>query len=645
MKKTLIAAALLSLAGVTAQAQDTAAGPRPAPATPPIAEPRDLAYPGTLKLYVDATDLDRHIFRVHETVPVEGGRRLTLLYPQWLPGNHSPSGRIDALAGLTISAAGRRLEWTRDVVDVYAFHVDVPTGADALDLDFQFVSATDASQGRIVMTPAMLNVQWNSLALYPAGWYASRIPVEASVRLPNGWGYGTALETALRDGSTATFKPVPFDTLVDSPMFAGRWFRQVDLDPGAKKPIRLNLIADRPELLDATSAQIDAHRRLVRQADSLFGSRHYDHYDFLVALSDQIGGIGLEHHRSSENRVAPKYFLDWDKSSAGRDLLAHEYAHSWNGKFRRPADLWTPNFNVPMRDSLLWVYEGQTQYWGYVLAARSGLLSREQTLDALALSAAVYDQRVARQWRALQDTTNDPIIAQRRPLPWRSWQRSEDYYAEGMLVWLEADTLIREKSGGQRSLDDFAKRFFGVADGRWVPLTYQFDDVVAALNAVQPYDWASFLRQRLDEHADGAPLTGFARGGYELVYTDKASEFFKNSEKLRKVVDLSYSLGFTVTAKDGKLGEVIWDSPAFKAGLSVGVQLIAINGDAYDADRLKEALIAAQSAGEPLELLVRDGDRYRTVAIDYHGGPRYPSLQRIKNVPARLDAILAPRAQ
>ncbi|MGH8444165.1 MAG: M61 family metallopeptidase, partial [Solimonas sp.] len=502
---------------------------------PAIAEPQDVAYPGTLKLAVDATDLERHIFRVRETIPVEGGRRVTLLYPQWLPGNHSPTGRIDALAGLTIMAGGQRLEWTRDVANVYAFHVEVPQGAQALDVEFQFVSATDDKQGRIVMTPVMLNVQWNAVALYPAGYYASRIPVEASVRLPEGWGYGTALETRGVAAGVTSFKAVPFDTLVDSPIFAGRWFRQIDLDPGARRPVRLNLVADRPELLDATPAQIDTHKRLVQQTDRLYGARHYDHYDFLVALSDEIGGIGLEHHRSSENRVTPKYFSDWDKSFAGRDLLAHEFTHSWNGKFRRPADLWTPNFNVPMRDSLLWVYEGQTQYWGYVLAARSGLLSKEQTLDALAVTAAVYEQRVARQWRALQDTTNDPIIAQRRPIPWRSWQRSEDYYSEGQLVWLDVDTLIREQSRGRKSLDDFARAFFGVEDGRYVPLTYRFDDVVATLNAVQPYDWTTFLRQRLDEHAAGAPLDGLKRGGYELVYTDTATEYFKNLEKLRKI--------------------------------------------------------------------------------------------------------------
>ncbi|WP_028007290.1 M61 family metallopeptidase [Solimonas flava] len=643
MKKTLLASALLcSVAAVHAEAPL----PVPAPLPPAIAAPQDRPYPGTIRLQVDATDLERHVFRVRETVPVAAPGRLTLLYPKWLPGNHSPSGRIDSLAGLTVSAAGRRLEWTRDTADVYAFHVEVPDGVAALDLEFQFVSPTEDKQGRVVMTPAMLNLQWNAVALYPAGWYTSRIPVEASVRLPEGWGYGTALEAAASADGTTTFKPVPFDTLVDSPMFAGRWFRQIQLDPpGAAHPVRLNLVADRPELLDATPAQIETHERLVQQADRLFGARHYDHYDFLVALSEELSGIGLEHHRSSENRVAPKYFSDWDKAYVGRDLLAHEYTHSWNGKFRRPADLWTPSFNVPMQDSLLWVYEGQTQYWGYVLAARSGLLSREQTLDAIAMTAAYYDRLAGRQWRALQDTTNDPIIAGRRPIPWRSWQRSEDYYSEGQLVWLEVDTLIREKSGGRRSLDDFARAFFGIDDGRWVPATYRFDDVVAALDAVQPYDWATLLRQRLDEHAAGAPLDGLRRGGYELVYTDTPSDYFKTAEKRRKVTDLSDSLGFTV-GKEARLGDVVWGGPAYAAGLAVGVQIVAVNGFAYEADELKDAVRRAAAPGAaPIELLVRDGDRYRTVKLDYHGGLRYPHLQRLKGTPARLDAILAPRGK
>jgi predicted metalloprotease with PDZ domain len=603
-----------------------------------IAVPKDTPYLGTIRLSVDATDIGRHIFNVQETIPVRAGESMVLLYPQWTPGNHAPSGRVDKLAGLMIQANGARVPWVRDSVDVFAFHVDVPAGTTKLDVAFQFTSPTDTNEGRVVMTPDMLNLQWTAVALYPAGYFARQIMVDPSVRLPEGWEFATALETAASNGGVTTFKPVSFDTLVDSPMFAGRYFKRLDLDPGGRAPVHLNIVADRADLLEVKPEQLEAHRALVQQAYKLYGLHHYDHYEFLLALTDHMGGIGLEHHQSSENATVPTYFTEWDKNADARDLLPHEYTHSWNGKFRRPADLWTPNFNVPMRDSLLWVYEGQTQYWGFVLSARAGLLTKQQTLDAIAATAAVYDHRVGREWRAMQDTTNDPIAAMRRPLPWRSWERSEDYYSEGQLMWLDADTLIREKSGGQRSLDDFAKAFFGVNDGSFVPATYVFEDVVKALNTVQPYDWATFLRARLDGHGPGAPLDGIARGSYKLVYTDTPSSYFKDAEVRRKVTDLTYSLGMTIAA-EGKLSDVLWEGPAYKVGLTVGTQIIAVNGIALDADQLKSA-IKAKAA---IELLVKNGDRYRTVKIDYHDGLRYPHLEREGSAAASLDQILTPR--
>ncbi len=643
MKVFFLRACVMTLVLGSAAAQEAGA-PQAAAIPPEIAAPRDLPYPGTIRLSVDATDVDHRIFRAHETIPVAGPGPLTLLYPQWLPGEHGPNGPIDQFAGLTVHAGGQAVEWKRDTVEISAFHVTVPAGVQQLDLDFQFVTPIEGKVGRIVVTPNMLNLEWNTVVLYPAGYFASRITVDADLKLPESWGFGTALEAAATDRNVTRFKPVSLDTLVDSPIFAGRYFKQLDLDPGAAVPVHLNLVADKAALLEVKPEQLAIHRALVQQAYKLYGSRHYDHYDFLLALTDNLGGIGLEHHRSSENSVVPKYFTDWEASFVGRDLLAHEYTHSWNGKFRRPADLWIPNFNVPMRDSLLWVYEGQTQYWGYVLAARSGLLTKQQVLDALAAVAAAYnDNRAGRAWRAMQDTTNDPIIANRAPLSWPSWQRSEDYYSEGQLIWLDADTLIREQTKGTKSLDDFARAFFGIADGRFTPVTYTFDDIVQALNGVTPYDWAGFLRSRLDGHGPGAPLDGFRRGGYQLVYTDTASEYSKGVEKLRKGTDFTYSLGLTV-GKEGALTAVAWDGPAFKAGLIPGTQLVAVNGTAYDADDLKDVLKAAASPGAaPIELLVKNGDRYRTVSIDYHGGLRYPHLERIADVPSRLDDILTAR--
>jgi predicted metalloprotease with PDZ domain len=606
-----------------------------------IVAPKDTPYPGTIRLAVDATDVTRHIFRVRETIPVGSGP-LTLLYPKWLPGTHRPDGRVDALAGLVIKADGERVRWVRDMIDVYAFHVDVPAAAKTLELEYQFLSAGDGNEGRIVTTPEMLNLQWTSVALFPAGHFVGQITFEPSIRLPDGWQFATALETASASGASTTFKPVSLETLADSPMFAGRYVKRVDLSTPGLPPVRLNVFADRADLLEAKPEHLDAHRALVTQADRLFNSHHYDRYDFLLALSDRMGGIGLEHHRSSENATAPTYFSEWDKVPDTRQLLPHEYAHSWNGKFRRPADLWTANYSEPMRNSLLWVYEGQTQYWGYLLAARAGMLSKEQALDALASTAANIQLRPGREWKSLQDTTNDPIIAARRAIPSRSWQRSEDYYAEGALIWLDVDTLIRELSDGTRSLDDFARAFFGIKNGQWVAETYDFDAVVETLNAVQPYDWAAFLRERLESHG-AAPLDGIARGGYRLAYSDTPSDYFKKMETRRKITDLTFSLGLVV-GRESKLTDVLWGGPAHTAGLTVGTQIVAVDGLAYDSDRLKELVKVAKTNNAPIELLIKNGDRYSTVHIDYHDGLRYPLLQRDASVPARLDEILSPRS-
>src|SRR6266850_4349748 len=606
-----------------------------------ITPPRDTPYPGTIRVEVNATDTDRHIFKVRETIPISGGSNV-LLYPQWLPGNHSPTGRVDKFAGLVIRADGERVQWTRDPVNVFAFHVNAPAGTTALEVEFQFLSPIDTDQGRVVMTPDLLNLQWNSVVLYPAGYFSRQITVEPSVRLPDDWQFATALETASSGAGITTFKPVSLETLVDSPMFAGRYFKRLDLDAGGAAPVRLNIVADRAGLLEIKPEQLAAHRALVQQAYKLYGSHHYDHYDFLLALTDRMGGIGLEHHQSSENGTVPGYFTEWARNANARDLLPHEYTHSWNGKFRRPADLWTPNFNVPMRGSLLWVYEGQTQYWGLVLAARSGLLTKQEALESLASTAAAYDHRAGREWRPLQDTTNDPIVALRRPLAWRSWQRSEDYYSEGQLIWLDVDTLIREQSRGQRSLDDFARAFFGINDGSRVPATYTFEDVVNALNRVQPYEWEKFLRARLEGYGPGAPLNGLGRGGYKLVYTETPSDYFKDSEARRKDTDLTYSLGMVVGRED-KLTDVMWEGLAYKNALAVGTQIVAVNGTAYTGERLKEAIRDAKRDGRAIELLFKNGDRYRTIRMDYHDGLRYPHLERVAGAPARLDQILTAR--
>ncbi len=606
-------------------------------AVPPVG---DQPYPGTIAVKVDATNLSQQIFRMRMAIPVRPGP-LTLLYPQWAPGNHGPNIPLTQLAGLKFSAGGKPVEWTRDPVNVHAFHVTVPEGATTLDAEYQFLSPLDGSQGRITMTDDILGVQWQSVLLYPAGYHARRIMVEPSVVFPAGWQFASALEVQDRNGDEVRFKPHDLDTLVDSPIFAGRYFKRIDLAPGAKAPVMLNVVADNPESLDAKPEQIALHRAMVEQALKLFGSRHYKHYDFLFAISDEFGGIGREHHQSSENGVKLGYFTEWNKDQGGRELLPHEFVHSWNGKFRRPAGQDVPNFNTPLQNSLLWVYEGQTQFWGNVLAARSGLISTAHARESLAASAARYDNTQGRAWRAVQDTVNDPIINGRRPIGWGNWQRSEDYYVEGMLIWLDVDTRIRELSGDKRSLNDFARAFFGVEDGRVDALHYTFEDVVAALNKVQKYDWAPFLRTRLEGHGPGAPLDGLARAGWKLVYTDTPTDAAKAADERNKVTDLSYSLGFSVR-QDGSVTGVIWDGVGFRAGLAANTTIVAVNNKAYKGEVLKAAVKAARDGKAPIELLVRKGNNLRTISLDYRDGLRYPRLERIPGTRDRLEDLFKP---
>lgn len=631
-------ALFLGLAPAHAVQPATNSFPQPIAINDTIPAPKDVPYPGgTIKLAVDATDVTRGIFTVKEVIPVAEAGKQTLLFPKWLPGNHSPTGQISKIAGLVITADGKTLPWVRDTIDVYAFHIDVPAGAREITASFQYLSPTTGNQGRIVATPDMLSLQWDCVALYPAGYFVRQIPFEASVTYPKGWKSATALAPGL-SGDTVTYPVVDFETLVDSPAIAGRNMVSHELAPGVK----LDIAADRPDQLKTTPEQLAAHKRLVDQAVKLFGAQHYDHYDFLFTLSDNLGGEGLEHHRSSEDGTDADYFTDWDSSVAARNLLPHEFTHSWNGKYRRPADLWTPDYRTPMQDTLLWVYEGQTQYWGYILQARSGLATKQETLDALASTAAYYQNTPAKAWRTVEDTTNDPSISQRRPKAWTSYQWSEDYYEAGKLVWLDADQLIREKTGGKKSLDDFARTFFGMRDRDWGVLTYRFEDVVAALNSVMPYDWATFLNERINAVKPEATLGWIARGGYRLDYQDTPTGYWKSREKERGVSDYSYSIGLTL-GKDGAISSVFWDSPAFKAGITTGSKLVAVDGRAYDKDLLKSVITAAKGGTQPIHLLVKQGSEYRDAVVQWNGGLRYPTLVKVAKGEAGLDKLLEPK--
>lgn len=619
-------------------AQDRSA-PSAQPLVDSIPAARDIAYVGTLQLDVDASDITQRIWHVRQTIPVSGVETLTLLYPEWLPGKHAPRGQIEKVAGLRASANGQPVNWQRRSLDMFAIDVSVPSGAREIVLEFDYINPTAENQGRIVVTDKMLNLEFETVSFYPAGYYVRQIPIEARVTYPAGWQAFSALRGEV-DDAVVNYEKTDYETLVDSPVFAGKYSATADLGNG----VTLDIVADDPKELVFTDEQIAIHSKLVSESVTLFDSRHYDHYDFLLAITNELGGIGLEHHRSSENSVGPGYFTKWDDGPGDRDLLPHELTHSWNGKFRRPDLLWTPDYRTPMQDDLLWVYEGQTQFWGYVLAARSGMFSKEQTLDAMASIAARLDLARGREWRPLVDTTHDPIIAARRPKAWSSWQRSEDYYNEGLLLWLEADGIIRSESDGARGLDDFASAFFGVRDGDWGQLVYSRQDVIDTLNSVQPYDWASFLNERVDHTSTEAPKRGFELGGYQLVYSDTPNSTTKAIESDLKGVDQLYGIGLAVT-NEGNISSVTWNSPAFNAGLALGMQIVALNGLQFSGDEFKAALKLAQTPGNPLQLIVKQGKAYRTLEIDYRDGLRYPQLEKVGEAEGSLDRLLQARSQ
>ncbi|WP_043606022.1 M61 family metallopeptidase [Novosphingobium sp. Rr 2-17] len=638
---------VLSLSvSAAALAQDaTRTTPMAAVLPPPVAKAQDVPYPGTIALQIDASDLDRGVYRVVQTFPVATGTRdLTLLQPGWLPGNHSETGTYPLLADIHFFADGKEVAWVRDTVAVNAFHLVLPDGTREVAAKFVHTSPLQPSEGRITMTPDMLNLQWEKMSLYPAGYYTRGIVVKPTVTFPKGWTVFTALDGMARSGDVVTWSQIDYERLVDSPIFAGAYAKRFDLGSG----VWMDAVADEPALLAITPQHIKTYNNLVDEALLTFGARHFDHYDFLLALSDNLGGIGLEHHRSSENQMKEKSWVDWDKMGWARNVIPHEFVHSWNGKYRRPADLWTPDYQQPMQNTLLWVYEGQTQFWGYILGARSGIQSKDDILGSFAnIAGRFVEATPGRGWRSVEDTTAGPQLNNRRPLPYSSLTRNEDYYTEGALTWLEADQIIRSGTKGAKGLDDFARAFFGVRDGDWGELTYTFDDVVSTLNGVYPYDWASFLKTRIYGTGQPAPLKGLEMAGYKLVFKDKPNPYDEGGAKESKRLDLSYSLGMTLD-KDGQVGATVWDGAAYNAGVVNGVKVTAVNGRAYSDDVIKDAITAAKTGGAadkaPITLLVRRGDRYQTVKIDYHGGLRWPWLE--STTPGKingLDRLLAAR--
>jgi predicted metalloprotease with PDZ domain len=633
----LSAALMLSAPPALAQPAVNSA-PQAAPLPAPVPAARDVPYPGVVRLEIDASDVTRAVYRVKQTFPVPPGtRELILQLPQWLPGNHGPRGPLNLLADLRFEAGGKPLAWTRDPVEVYAFRITVPDGTREVTARFVHTSPLQANEGRITMTREMLNLQWEKMSLYPAGHYVRQIEVKPTVTFPKDWTAFTALDGQKETGDTVTWDTVDYETLVDSPIFAGKHAKSWSLGHN----VRLDVVADEAGKLTLAPENLATFEKLVAESVTLFGSKHFDEYHWLLALTDRLGGIGLEHHRSSENDWLPNGFTEWKDLAHDRNVVSHEIVHSWNGKYRRPARMWTPDYRQPMQDDLLWMYEGQTQFWGWVLAARSGLQDKDTVLGAVAGSAGFYANQAGRAWRSVEDTTYDPIVNARRARPYTDLHRDEDYYSEAMLVWIEADQIIRQGTGGARSLDDFAQAFFGMNDGDWGQLTYEFGDIVAALNGVHAYDWASFLRTRMLAPGQPAPLKGFEMGGYRLVWQDEPNPYRKGQMKSGKYLDLLYSLGVNLDSA-GEVTQTMWDSPAFDAGIVDGVKIVSVNGREYSEDQIKQEIIAAKDSKEPIELIVKRGDRFMTVKLDYHGGLRYPWLEKTGEGETGLDRMLAP---
>lgn len=595
----------------------------------------------TITLAVDATDAPRKLFHAREVIPVSPGP-LTLYYPKWIPGEHGPTGPISNLSGLIFTASGKTLPWRRDPVDMYAFHLDVPQGATMIEASLEFLAPTFTGgfTSSSSTTPHLAVFSWNWTLLYPNVAQAGDLVFDASLRLPPGWKFGSALTAERESTSEVKFRATTLTALVDSPVLAGEHFRTIPLST-AKPPAELDVVADSPAALEASPQFRDAMRKLVKEARALFGAEHYEHYTFLFTLSDRVAHFGLEHHESNDSRVAERALIDEAQGRLALGVLSHEYVHSWNGKYRRPAGLATPDPQTPMQGELLWVYEGLTQYYGNVLAVRSGLWTAEQYGDTLAQAAASLDHTPGRLWRPLIDTAVAAQILYPASSEWSAERRGTDFYNEGWLIWLEADTIIRQLSSGQRSLDDFCRRFHGGQAGPPEVKPYTFDDVVATLNDVAPYDWRRFFNQRLYSADSHAPLGGIDQSGWRLSYDAVQGQRIKDLEATRKQFDMGYSLGLRLNT-EGLISDVIPGMPGANAKLGPGMTIVAVDGKKFSSDALRDAVSAAKISTKPIQLLVNNEDTLTNYSIDYHGGEQYPHLMRDAAKPDLLSRTIAP---
>ena len=597
----------------------------------------------TITISVDATHAPRKIFHASLRIPASAGD-LTLYYPKWIPGEHAPDGPVVDLAGLFFKANGQTLKWRRDLQDGFTIHVDVPEGVTEVEAELDFLSPAQFEGGFSAgssATDKLAVISWNQVLLYPKGWKADEINYTASLKIPEGWKFGTPLPIASESGNDIHFKTASLTTLVDSPVITGEFLKVVPL---AQDPLtEMDIAADSAAALDAPADVWEHYKSLVDQAQKLFGAHHYRDYHFLYTLSDHVAHFGLEHHESDDSRVDERALVDDTSRKLSAGLLPHEYVHSWNGKYRRPYDLATPDYQQPMQDDLLWVYEGLTNYLGFVLTARSGLLTAEQDRDDLAVTAAQLDHLPGRKWRNLQDTADAAPELYFAPQSWSSWRRGTDFYSEDTLNWLWVDVIIRQQSKGKKSIDDFCHLFHGAPSTPPMVKTYNFDDVVNALNQVVAYDWRGFWTERLTSHGPGAPLGGIEGSGWKLVYDEHRSEMMRAWEEDHRTIDASFSVGLIIK-EEGEIADTIEGMPAAQAGIGPGMKILAVNGRRFNGQVFRDALQAGKNSSQPLQLLVENTDYFKTCRLDYHGGDRYPVLERDPSKPDLLETIIRPLA-
>jgi predicted metalloprotease with PDZ domain len=638
LKRTII---LLAFLGITTGFAQNSLAQKKKPVAPAAA----AAPAQPIRIALDATHATEKVLHAQLQIPVNPGP-VTVVYPKWIPGEHGPTGPITDLTGLQFFAGSQRLTWQRDLDDMFKFHLNVPQGATTLDvkLDLVMPAPPEGFSSGASATTQLAMLSWNQVMLYLQGTNSDDVQVTASLKLPAGWHYGTPLPVAGESGQDVNFKTVALTMLVDSPVLAGAHFRRIPLGSPDSIPHFIDMVSDGDAALQMPPATIEGYKRLVAETGTLFGARHYNEYHFLLTLSDHTAHFGLEHHQGSDDRIAERAMVDDDARILAAGLLPHEMTHSWNGKYRRPAGLATANYQDPMKGDLLWVYEGLTTYLGDILTARTGLWTKQQFLDESAEAAAMLDHTLGRTWRPLQDTADAAQLLYSAAPEFESWRRSVDYYPEGFLIWLEADTVIRRQTQGQKSLNDFCRLFHGGQNTPPKVVTYTFDDVVNTLNQVTPYDWKKFLRDRLDSYGPDAPLGGITNSGWKLIYNDEPSEFTKQMEKSRNVVDARFSIGLALDDKGG-IQDVLAGSPAAAAGIAPGSKLVAVNTRKFDPDILRDALKAGKANGTGIELLISTGNFFKTYSLPYHDGEKYVHMVREESKPDVLSEIIKPLAK